>query len=176
MMHYWNYMTSSASQGYLLVLLDADQITLLSQGDRRGCKGQRAQAIMSAIGITSWYEEGLRVAQQVAMERYRVLKQTGANHTTPRLLSPDQSVLMGHPLLEAIRRSRPKTLQQRKRQFSLKSTKTSHWRPTEAQEQFHLSIEQDLVLGIYPMKFVEEICEKLPGQFFGTAVKGQQQW
>lgn len=95
MMHYWNYMTSSASQGYLLVLLDADQITLLSQGDRRGCKGQRAQAIMSAIGITSWYEEGLRVAQQVAMERYRVLKQTGANHTTPRLLSPDQSVLIG---------------------------------------------------------------------------------
>lgn len=40
-------------------LLNLDRVTILNLGDRRQCSGRRAEAIMSAMGVTRWYEKAL---------------------------------------------------------------------------------------------------------------------
>lgn len=37
-------------------LLRLDRISRLSLADRRKCKNRRAEAIMSALGVTDWYD------------------------------------------------------------------------------------------------------------------------
>lgn len=49
----------------LCKLLNLDQVTLLTLGDHRQCTERRAEAIMSALGTTKWYEE---ILQQVSPE------------------------------------------------------------------------------------------------------------
>lgn len=44
----------------LEMLLHLDRTSLIMLGDRRECTGRRAEAIMSALGVTSWYKEALR--------------------------------------------------------------------------------------------------------------------
>jgi hypothetical protein len=44
----------------LEALLDLDPISIISLGDRRECLGRRAEAIMSVLGATEWYEGILR--------------------------------------------------------------------------------------------------------------------
>ncbi|KAI0546642.1 hypothetical protein F4679DRAFT_406348 [Xylaria curta] len=86
-------------------LLDLDPISLIALGDRRECKERRAEAIMSALGVTEWYTEPLDSVQ------------------------PDQGSV------------------------------------------FRSSMEQDLVLGKYPLRFVQELCRQIPGDFFGALSK-----
>lgn len=89
----------------LAKLLDLDQVSLLTMGDRRECRERRAEAIMSALGITEWFTEPLRT------------------------IDPEQG------------------------------------------STFRSSLEQDLVLGKYPLRFVQELCRKIPGDFFGAFLK-----
>ena len=39
------------------------------------------------------------------------------------------------------------------------------------EDEFRAKLERDLVLGSYPVKFVHELCRKIPGDFFGAFVK-----
>ncbi|KAK7715473.1 hypothetical protein SLS57_006860 [Botryosphaeria dothidea] len=50
----WSFLTG------LERLLSLDRTSLISLGDRRECTGRRAEAIMSALGVTDWYEDALR--------------------------------------------------------------------------------------------------------------------
>lgn len=86
--------------------LDAGVIDVLKLGERRECKGSRAEAIMSAVGATDWYN--------AIVER----------------LDPDQPF----------------------------------------RTQRHL-FEQDLVLGKYPVAFVNEVFRKDPVDFFSSTFK-----
>ncbi|KAI1742427.1 hypothetical protein F4680DRAFT_31994 [Xylaria scruposa] len=52
MMH-WRFSTG------LHRIMNLNQISLLTLGDRRECTGRRAEAIMSALGVTDWYNEKL---------------------------------------------------------------------------------------------------------------------
>lgn len=90
----------------LCKLLNLDQVTLLTLGDRRQCTGRRAEAIMSALGTTRWYEN---IRQMVSQQQSGI------------------------------------TMQER--------------------------LEQNLVLGKYPLAFVREVCNAIPGDFFGSYIK-----
>ena len=89
----------------LCKLLNLDQVSLLTLGDRRQCTGRQAEAIMSALGATSWYKEGLRQ------------------------VSPDN------------------------------------------QTAFQARLEEGLMLGKYPIGFVREVCNTIPGDFFSSYIK-----
>ena len=89
----------------LAKLLYLDQVSLIALGDRRECRERRAEAIMSALGVTEWFNKALNAAQQ----------NEGTN--------------------------------------------------------IQASLEQDLVLGKYPLAFVQELCRKIPGDFFGAFFK-----
>lgn len=52
-------------------LLNLDRVAVLNLGDRRQCSGRRAEAIMSAIGITRWYEEALDESQPDHMAEFK---------------------------------------------------------------------------------------------------------
>lgn len=88
-------------------LLRLDRISLLSLGDRRECKERRAEAIMSAFGVTDWYDALVEEADKQA-------------------------------------------------------------KPYEALSQ---ALEQNLVLGKFPLAFVNELREKSPADFFGAFMR-----
>lgn len=89
----------------LCKLLNLDQVSILTLGDRRQCTGRRAESIMSALGTTQWYE---RVLQKV---------------------------------------------------------------PPGDENQLRDRLEKDLVLGKYPISFVQEVCRKVHWDFFGSYLK-----
>lgn len=86
-------------------LLTLDQVTLLVLGDCRQCTGRRAEAIMSALGATQWYE---KMIQEV---------------------------------------------------------------PPGNETQLRDRLEEDLILGKYPISFVREVSRTMPGSFFGSYLK-----
>lgn len=52
-------------------LLNLDRVAVLNLGDRRQCSGRRAEAIMSAIGVTRWYEEALNESDPDHMAEFQ---------------------------------------------------------------------------------------------------------
>lgn len=98
---FWRFETG------LSKILGLDRVTILTLGDRRECSRRRGEAIMSALGITTWYDEALA----------RVERDHGS------------------------------------------------------QKDFHAEIEQNLVLQKYPISFVRELMEKVPGDFFGAFLR-----
>lgn len=84
-------------------LLWLDRVAILQLGERRSCTGRRAEAIMSALGTTTWYKNGF---------------------ASGKYLAGDLSTL-----------------------------------------------ESELVLGRYPLSFVQELADAIPGFLFSTLLK-----
>ncbi|KAF4300684.1 hypothetical protein GTA08_BOTSDO10933 [Botryosphaeria dothidea] len=54
----------------LEVLLNLSRVDILALGDRRKCTGRRAEAIMSALGVTDWFVPGGQNDRDLVLDKY----------------------------------------------------------------------------------------------------------
>lgn len=67
---YWRFETG------LSKILGLDRVALFTLGDRRECKERRGEAIMSALGVTVWYDNAVKKVEQEGGSAEKLFAQT----------------------------------------------------------------------------------------------------